>query len=302
MAEPMSRIASTPWTCDQPTAVGKTEGPKRLPTMWNGVFFENVDFQFDVTSLEGSKEVLKKIEHENQVYLVPRLDTEYKMYMDVLVDGSVTIRNVVSAGSFQCEDNREDIWGFNAKDLSKFMTLDDVAQMVQQMKSILALAKQCGLNIEWVGQNLPELHQTLLNEYQGFEDTMANIKDGINKNEQKAVIQCIKTAGQREFNHFMNKFEKELRNQMPMTSVVGNNECPPSGPMPSAPPPEEVLTQLELEEVFPDVFLRPSERPTTEEDKEKSQIDISEDVHKSTQEIIIEGFKKKHEEKRQSGE
>ena len=74
--------------------------------------------------------------------------------MVIHVDGSVTIRNVVSAGSFKSKNNREDIWGFNAKDLSKFMTLDDVAQMVQQMKSILALAKQCGLNIEWVGQNL----------------------------------------------------------------------------------------------------------------------------------------------------
>ena len=80
MAEPMSRIASTPWTCDQPTAVGKTEGPKRLPTMWNGVFFENVDVQFDVTSLESSNEVLEKIKHENQVYLVPRLDTSTDVY------------------------------------------------------------------------------------------------------------------------------------------------------------------------------------------------------------------------------
>ena len=82
---------------------------------------------------------------------------------------------------------------------------------------------------------------------------------------------------------------------MAMTPVVGNNECPPSRPMPSAPPPEAVLTPQELEEVFPDVFLRPSEPPTTEEDKVKSQIDISQDVHQRAREMIIQGFTKKPE-------
>jgi len=140
------------------------------------------------------------------------------------------------------------------------------------------------------------LHQTLLNEYQGFEDTMANIKHGINKNEQKAFIQCIKTAGQHKFNDFMSTFEKELRNQMAMTPVFGDNDPHPSGPMPSAPPIEEVLTPLELQEVFPNVVPRPSERPTTEDDEEKSQIDRSQDVHERTKDRIINGFKKKYEE------